>query len=836
MKPIGQTFFISEPPPPTGSAGVFITRIDVFFQNIDPNTGIEMQIRTTENGQPTQNRLPFGKKVIQSTDTIDAPLTIGGASVTRNVILASEDATVYTPFIFDTPVFVQSGTEYAFVLAPLGGSPNYNVWTAEVGQTDVTSGVPIYTNNGTGDLFLSSNDIAWEPIINEDIKFIIYTANFTTQSGNAYFTTPDEDWIIYKDTVGTFLTREPVVFSNGYYNYSVLGISGTQGTFSVGDTVYQANATANVSGIVYAVNSSVISISNANGVFSNTVAGSPLLYDANTSANASVISVSQNVATTATSNVISVPDSSVFATNQVIFLQTSNRSTSQIATVTGIVNPTTIALANNVTFTETNALYGRVKADGTLKAHYSGSVVYNNWNYGVLDAVTANSTVNLSGVSNVQMIGVYTGSSANVIGIHDPIYNSLTTNFTSIAAPNTYLNWSFEGFASDTNRTPDNAYITITDGIANEFIDTERVAMSRSNELAALPTPRLGNNSVVIQVGMSSDNTNISPSIDTIQTNVTYTYNIVPVVNDLNGAYLSISPNMGPFTNGDIVSQTSYGNTTTGIIAYANNTYLRVTNVNGKFISNTAFTTSASATGFINTAENYSEANTNGFYKVSRYISKNVILAAGQDSEDIRAYLGAFRPANTNLYVYAKIQSSLDNEQYNAKSWTKLNEISPTSLLSSKVNINDRVELVYGFNQSQNIFLSNTITSSSSNTITLQSTAGLSNNMIVYMQDNISSKPFNVREIVYVVNSTAVVVDRPPSFSSTNASFGIIPGIESTTSAFLYDQNSNIIRYVTSSDAVYDNFIQFAMKIVPIADSTALVPRVGDLRVLALQV
>ena len=94
---------------------------------------------------------------------------------------------------------------------------------------------------------------------------------------------------------------------------------------------------------------------------------------------------------------------------------------------------------------------------------------------------------------------------------------------------------------------------------------------------------------------------------------------------------------------------------------------------------------------------------------------------------------------------------------------------------------------------------------------------------------------FNVRQVVHVLNATAFTVDKTPSFVSSNATLGGIPGIEHSQSAFLYDQNNNIVRYVTSSDQVFDSYSQFAIKIVPVSDTSVIVPRASDLRVLALQ-
>lgn len=828
MKPIGQTFSIIEPPQPTGAVGVFVTQIDVFFQSVSSRYGIELQIRTTENGYPTSNRLPFARKILLPTD-VDS----NGVSIIRS----SQNATIATPFVFDTPVLLQSNKTYAFVLIPLGGNPDYNVWTAAVGGNDVTTNTPIYTNNDSGDLFLSSNDIAWDPVINEDIKYTIYVAKFTTNSGTAYFRPPEEDWIMYKNATGKFMVRETVMFGNNYSNVAVLTVAGVQGTFNVNDTVYQSNGTANVVGKVYSSNSSVIKIANTTGAFAVTSGGVPLLFNANSTSNASVSTVSQSLSVVTGSNTVSLPDSSIFAVNNVIFVQTNNRSITQVVRVTSKPSKTTITVNPSINFTDTNALYGRVMYDGALSGGFSGNAEYHDTQYAVLDAVTSNTTMNLHGVSSVPMFGLISGTSATLIGAHDPAFNSITTNFTSYTPSNTEMNWSFRGFQNDSNYTQDGQFISIIDGAVNELTDYERVAMSRSNELSGLPPARAGNNSVLIKIDMTSQNTYVSPYVDTIQNNITYTYNIVSNENNLSGAYLAVANISGNVVVGDTITSTAFGNVVAARVASANSSYIRVTNINGVFQQNTTFTTSLGGSGTIVVPERYNEANTNGFYQCSRHISKTIVLGDGQDSEDILVKLSAYRPANTNVNVYARLLNGADNQPFNQKSWSKLNQTSLPTLLSSRVNIDDIVELTYGFNQSSVLFSNGVSCNTTNNVVSVPSTLGLSNNTFIYLQSNTStSSSFNVREVVYVVNSTAVVIDRPTSMVVTNGVIGVIPGIESTTSAFLYDLNSNIVRYSTYGDVVYDGYKQYALKIVPTADSTSLVPRVGDVQVLNLQV
>ena len=62
---------------------------------------------------------------------------------------------------------------------------------------------------------------------------------------------------------------------------------------------------------------------------------------------------------------------------------------------------------------------------------------------------------------------------------------------------------------------------------------------------------------------------------------------------------------------------------------------------------------------------NYGTAN-------AKYISKKVILADGQDAEDIKVILDAYRPSGTDVQVYAKLQNEYDSEDWNEKHYTKL--------------------------------------------------------------------------------------------------------------------------------------------------------------------
>jgi hypothetical protein len=94
----------------------------------------------------------------------------------------------------------------------------------------------------------------------------------------------------------------------------------------------------------------------------------------------------------------------------------------------------------------------------------------------------------------------------------------------------------------------------------------------------------------------------------------------------------------------------------------------------------------------VNTGEfgNYGKA-------VARYITKKITLADGQDAEDIRLILDAYKPTGTEVDVYARIQNSFDGEEFYEKAYTKLDQTNSAARNSSIVDKEDFLELEYSF-------------------------------------------------------------------------------------------------------------------------------------------
>jgi len=158
--PLAQTFLIEDS---TLEGGVFLTKIDIFFFTKDEEIPVALDIRTVENGNPTQTILPFSKVVKQADD-----------------VFTSADASKPTTFTFKAPVFIPYRTEHAMVLT--SDSNQYKVFISLLGNDAIDAahiGEKISEQPYIGVLFKSQNASTWTPSQYEDLMFKIYRADFT---------------------------------------------------------------------------------------------------------------------------------------------------------------------------------------------------------------------------------------------------------------------------------------------------------------------------------------------------------------------------------------------------------------------------------------------------------------------------------------------------------------------------------------------------------------------------------------------------------------------------------------------------------------------------------
>ena len=167
VDPLSQTFLTDE------KGGVSLTSIDLYFSTKDANIPVTVQIRNTVNGYPGRKILPFGEVTLNPSQ-----------------INPSSDDSVKTTFTFPSPVFLQNGSEYAFCV--ISNTDEYTMYTARLGQTTLDATRLISQQPYLGSMFKSQNASTWTADQNEDVKFKINRASFTTNTDGVVYLVNDE--------------------------------------------------------------------------------------------------------------------------------------------------------------------------------------------------------------------------------------------------------------------------------------------------------------------------------------------------------------------------------------------------------------------------------------------------------------------------------------------------------------------------------------------------------------------------------------------------------------------------------------------------------------------
>ena len=232
--PLAQSFLVED------DTGVYLTKCDVFFRSKDDmDIPCVFQIRTMENGFPTQHILPF-TEIVLSPDDIEV----------------SSDGSVATTVEFKSPVYCEPGKEYAIALA--SNSTKYSVYISRIGEQDLITQTYISNQPYLGSLFKSQNASTWEASQWEDLKFTLYRADFV-ESGSVEFYNPD---LTQGNNQVPQLMPNSLVLNSKELRVG-LGTTVADGGLANGVTVYQMGtlATGNLAGV--AGSTSSIAITNA---------------------------------------------------------------------------------------------------------------------------------------------------------------------------------------------------------------------------------------------------------------------------------------------------------------------------------------------------------------------------------------------------------------------------------------------------------------------------------------------------------------------------------------------------------------------------------------------
>lgn len=232
----------------------------------------------------------------------------------------------------------------------------------------------------------------------------------------------------------------------------------------------------------------------------------------------------------------------------------------------------------------------------------------------------------------------------------------------------------------------------------------------------------------------------------------------------------------------------------------------------------------------------------------SKHITKKINFANGRQAEDILVYLQAYKPAGTDLKVYAKLFNSQDSDYFDDKDWTLLKETSGNRV-SSLTNLSDFVEYTYGlYDYSDPTFnvasgWSSTTTaggvvavSGGSTTLTGTGTdfsTDLQSGDLIKIYPSLFPEKYVIGSVYTTTSATTLTLNTP--ISSTEAtylgSFGLkVQKLNSKYQAFVNKTNSNTVRYFNSNMTLFDKYDTFAIKIVFLSESQFIIPKVANIR------
>lgn len=775
-----QTFFI-DPTAVNGAATVLLTSVDLYFK-AKPN----------ENDNASGISRPgVTIHISDSTQTTPNLLTMYPDSVVRNPyeqIFPLSDASVPSNFRFQKPVLVRTGAYYAIVIQ--FEDPAYQLWAAVQGDRLVGTNTPAAGPAGQYDgyYFDATNSNTLIPRNDVDLKFNVYTAKYIANTASVAMVPDSYEFIAITNRTGN--------------------------TFIGGEKVFQyaGNVSANVT--AYKTGTLLINAS------SNTILGNNTLFDASAVADGYLILTDGTTGNTDVRKVAYVVSNTQLVLHEAPSFTSSGYVGRYFVSPVGDIFDADYITEDVILRRSTANSTVRFTAGGIRAAVITaGGTSYTNSNYVTVSG--GGSTLNA--VANIT-----TNSTGGIISLN---FSNVGVGFST--APTVAIT---TGTGSGATITVNTSHIglTLTGAVSRataNIANLETKAVSQILPKFAVDVPSAGYINVehnfssfdganykVLDVNKASSKLGIVNDITT--------YNALLMSRSLeviNTSYLY---------NND---RSAYLNVAMGIAR---------TNTN-LFESPIVVESKADLFIFENEVNNsYTNEHLDTGNALSKHVSTKISFANNRFAEDIRAYVVAYKPANTDIKVYARIHNSKDTDSFDDKLWTELELKEGIGQTSSKTDPNSFIELTYGFPQypaTANVLAGTVSTTNGSANVNGSNTTfdvTLAANDLVKIYSPIFPNNYQVGVVNSVTNSTQIILKSP--VVNNNIAESVVGNgykidkLSLKGTAFNNIQNDNVVRYFTSSYVEMDAYDSVAMKIVLLADDVNLVPRVDQYSVIGV--
>lgn len=223
----------------------------------------------------------------------------------------------------------------------------------------------------------------------------------------------------------------------------------------------------------------------------------------------------------------------------------------------------------------------------------------------------------------------------------------------------------------------------------------------------------------------------------------------------------------------------------------------------------------------------------------ARHITKKVTFANNKFAEDARAYVTAYRPAGTDVKVYARLHNSADPEAFDDKAWTPMVYKDSATRFSSTEDEGDFIEYEIGlpnYQESANVLPGVFTTQLSNNVLVAEGvtpTSYVAVNDVVKLYNPLIPQDYIIG-VVEAANTTAIELGSEVANNNLVGNGFKVDRLKYYNAAFNNITTDNVVRYYSSSLVEYDTFDAMQFKIVLLADTTYVTPKVDSISVIGV--
>lgn len=224
---------------------------------------------------------------------------------------------------------------------------------------------------------------------------------------------------------------------------------------------------------------------------------------------------------------------------------------------------------------------------------------------------------------------------------------------------------------------------------------------------------------------------------------------------------------------------------------------------------------------------------------VARHIANKVVFNKGQYAEDVRMFMTAYRPLNTDIKVYVKVHNSQDPEPFDDKAWTPLEYVTDPKSYSSSEDQNDFIEYELGLPSYSDtaVDVPGVFKTAYGNTTVLATgvnpSAYIANNDVIKIYNSLLPENYTIA-VAKVVNGSSITLGSAISSNSVASSGMSIAKLKYPNIAFNNPLNSGVSRYYNDDLVEVDKFDSMQVKIVFLSDSTYVIPKIDQIQVLGV--